>query len=126
MVDRQKIRQYEIRKEREARQQAEADEMAGRAVNLAAEGNDAETICRILDEDKIPYSRDYIEKLVGDAQTRAEAGGEQDEETEELLEMSKVSHKHLALFSNMQGHSSTSGTHTWRPRIKVVAKLCIA
>lgn len=89
-MDRQKIRQYEIRKEREARQQAEADEMAGRAVNLAAEGNDTETICRILNEDKIPYSRDYIEKLVADAQARAEAGGDLDEETDELQEMSKV------------------------------------
>ena len=66
--------------------------MAGRAVNLAAEGNDVETICRILDEDKIPYSRDYIEKLVADAKARAEAGGENDEETEELVEMSKVRH----------------------------------
>ena len=90
LVDRQKIRQYEIRKEREARQQAEADEMAGRAVNLAAEGNPTETICRILDEDKIPFSKDYIEKLVADAKSRAEAGGDEDEETEELVEMSKV------------------------------------
>ena len=89
-MDRQKIRQYEIRKEREARQQAEADEMAGRAVNLAAEGNDTDTICRILDEDKIPYSREYIEKLVADATARAEAGVDEDEETEELIEMSKV------------------------------------
>lgn len=79
-MDRQKIRQYEIRKEREARQQAEADEMAGMAVRLAAEGNDVETVCRTLSEAKVPYSREYIEKLVADAQERAEGGGVVEEE----------------------------------------------
>lgn len=95
LVDRQKIRQYEIRKEKEARQQAEADEMAGRAVNLAAEGNSVETICRLLDEDKIPYSRDYIERLVEDARIRAEAG-ETVEEVQDNV-MNKVTAWHPSM-----------------------------
>lgn len=89
LVDRQKIRQYEMRKEKEARQQAEADEMAGRAVNLASEGNDVETICRMLSEDRIPYSRDYIEKLVADVQARAESGAFEDDNVESPV-MSRV------------------------------------
>ena len=94
LVDRQKIRQYEIRKEREARQQAEADEMAGMAVRLAAEGNDVETICRNLNEAKVPFSRDYIEKLVSDARDRAETGEEWEEEEgpEALSPVTKTLH----------------------------------
>lgn len=65
--------------------------MAGRAVNLAAEGNSVDTICRILDEDKIPYSKEYIERLVGDAQARAEAGETLEEVTEAAVDRVSLS-----------------------------------
>lgn len=70
MDDRRKIRQFDIRRERLAQQQAAADEVALEARTLAAMGYDADSICRDLDKAKTPYSRTYIEKLVEDEQAR--------------------------------------------------------
>lgn len=67
-ADRERIRAYDIQREKLARQQAEADERAQLPVTMAREGASVETICRTLDMSKTPYSRDYIERLVADVQ----------------------------------------------------------
>lgn len=70
LEDRNKIRQFDVQRERLAKQQAQADETAMEARTLASMGYDADAICRDLDKSKTPYSRTYIEKLVADEQRK--------------------------------------------------------
>jgi hypothetical protein len=80
--DRQKIRDFEIRKEKEAIKQAEADEIAAIPSDMAADGASVEEICAVLNASRVPYSKDYIIKLVEDAKKREEAGEKPDEDGE--------------------------------------------
>lgn len=70
--DREKMRQYDIQREKIAKQQAEADERAQLPVTMAREGASVDSICRTLDLSKTPYSRDYVERLVAEVSQKPE------------------------------------------------------
>ena len=91
MADRQKMRQYDVQKERLAKQQAEADEMFLEARSMVQAGWDVERITADLKMKNMPHGRAYIEQLVAEEKRRQAAGEDAEDEQAPLDGAPRVS-----------------------------------